>query len=134
MSVEDSLRACIAHATSNGFPFRRWFLSQIGEVWPGNDEAIEVLAAEGRHYALLFSHEFASCFWREGTRIQFRVPATTYSRVNAKGEVMQVNRKPFTRRVNRRGVWEYHLRQMAVSENPLEYLCRFLVWPEKQNS
>jgi hypothetical protein len=130
MSPFHSLRFCIAHASANGFLFRSWFLANIQSEWPGTDEAIEMLAGESRFYAMIFSHEFARHFWRAGSTIQFRVPASTYSRVNRRGEVVEVSRKPFTRRTNRHGVWSYHLRQMVMTDAPLEYLCRFLPLPE----
>ena len=44
----------------------------------------------------------------------------------AQGEVVQVTRKPFTRRTIKADVWKYHLRQMAAADNPIDYLCRFL--------
>jgi lipid A disaccharide synthetase len=46
--------------------------------------------------------------------------------VNAQGKVVQVTRKPFTRRIIKPDVWKYHLRQMAAAEDPIDYLCRFL--------
>jgi hypothetical protein len=46
--------------------------------------------------------------------------------VNGKGEVVQVTRKPFTRRTIKPDVWKYHLRQMAEADDPILYLCRFL--------
>lgn len=113
-------------AQFNGFEFRRWYQGHIQPVWPGTEQAITILASEGRWYCLLFSHEFAKCFWRTGTAISFRVPSITYSRVNSKGEVVEVKRKPFTRRSVKADVWKYHLRQMAEAENPIAYLCRFL--------
>lgn len=121
-----ALRALIVHAEGNGFQFRQWFVANIGQEWFGIDAAIQFIASEGRHYALIFSHEFARCFWRDGSTIQFRVPGLTYSRVNGRGEVVQVLRKPFTRRTNRKGVWEYHLGQMAIARDPIAYLCKFL--------
>jgi hypothetical protein len=54
------------------------------------------------------------------------VPAITYPRVNSRGEVVQVTRKPYTRRKIKADVWKYHLRQMAAAEDPIQYLCRFL--------
>jgi lipid A disaccharide synthetase len=40
--------------------------------------------------------------------------------------VVQVTRKPFTRRTIKPDVWKYHLSRMAAAEDPIEYLCRFL--------
>jgi len=54
------------------------------------------------------------------------VPSMTYSRITTHGEVVQVTRKPFTRRTIKPDVWKYHLRQMAAADDPVDYLCRFL--------
>lgn len=126
MDRKEMLRLLINQAQFNGFEFRRWFHAHIRPLWPGTDAAIALLAEEGRHYTLLFSHEFACCFLRTGSEMSFRVPATTYPRVNSQGDVIQVTRKPFTRRTIKPDVWKYHLRQMAVADNPIHYLCRFL--------
>ena len=82
---------------------------------------------------MLFSHDFARAFWRTGSQISFAVPATVYHRVNTRGDVIEVTRKPFMRRSNRPGVWKYHLRAMAASEDPIEYICRFLRQPDAEN-
>jgi hypothetical protein len=126
MNRKEMLRLLLNQAQFNGFEFRRWFESHVHPLWPGSELALALLAGEGRHYTLLFSHEFARCFWRTGSQISFTVPSITYPRVTAQGEVVQVTRKPFTRRTNKPGVWRYHLRQMATSEDPIDYLCRFL--------
>ena len=126
MHLKQLLRLLLNQAQFNGFEFRRWYQAQVQPVWPGNDQAIQVLASEGRYYALLFSHEFAQCYWRTGSRISFSVPSITYPRVNSRGEVITVTRKQFTRRTIKPDVWRYHLRQMAIAEDPVAYLCRFL--------
>ena len=126
MNRKEMLRLLLHQAQFNGFEFRRWFLTHIQPTWPGAELALSILASEGRHYMLLFSHEFVRSFWRSGTQISFVVPAMTYPRVNSHGEVVQVTRKPFTRRTVKPDVWKYHLRQMAASDDPIEYLCRFL--------
>jgi hypothetical protein len=61
-----------------------------------------------------------------GAQISFMVPSITYPRVNSQGDVVQVTRKPFTRRTIKPNVWKYHLSQMAAAEDPIEYLGRFL--------
>jgi hypothetical protein len=126
MNRKETLRLLLNQAQFNGFEFRRWFIANVQPVWPGAELALTLLASEGRHYTLLFSHDFARCFWRTGSHISFSVPATTYPRVNSQGAVVQVTRKPFTRRTIKPDVWRYHLRQMAATEDPIEYLCRFL--------
>lgn len=89
-------------------------------------EALEILAGERRYYALLFSHEFASNFWKAGELMTFQVPTQTFSRAMADGSVRVVTRKAYTRRSAREDVWRYHLREMAVSDEPLKYIRRFV--------
>ena len=126
MNRKEMLRLLLNQAQFNGFEFRRWYQSHVQPVWPGNELALSLLASEGRHYTLLFSHEFARCFWRTGAQISFMVPSITYPRITPGGDVVQVTRKPCTRRTIKPDVWKYHLRQMAAAEDPIDYLCRFL--------
>jgi hypothetical protein len=126
MNRKEMLRLLLNQAQFNGFEFRHWFLANVQPAWPGAEQALTLLAGEGRHYTMLFSHDFARCFWRTGSHISFSVPAVTYSRVNTEGDVVEVTRRPFTRRTVKPDVWKYHLRQMAVADDPIEYLCRFL--------
>jgi hypothetical protein len=126
MNRKELLRLLVNQAQSNGFEFRRWYQTNVQPVWPGAEQALAVLADEGRYFALVFSHDFVRCYWRTGARISFSVPSVTYPRVNRKGEVVVVTRKPFTRRTIKPDVWKYHLRQMAAAEDPVAYLCRFL--------
>jgi len=126
MMRKEVLRMLLNQAQFNGFEFRHWFIANVQPIWPGAEQALTLLASEGRHFTLLFSHEFASCFWRSGAQISFSVPAMTYPRVNSQGEVVQVTRKPFTRRTVKPNVWKYHLSQMAASVDPVDYMARFL--------
>ena len=126
MNQEEALRAVLMQAQLNGFPFRRWFQTHLCCAWPGSRQAIVLLATGDRYYTLLFSHDFARYFWRVGSKISFVVPAVTYPRVNSQGGVIEVTRKSFTRRNNKPNAWKYHLSQMAASDDPLAYICRFL--------
>jgi hypothetical protein len=134
MTRKEALHILISQAHTNGFDFRRWYLHNIGSEWPGNDEAVTLLTAESRFYALVFSHDFARAFWQKGAQMNFIVPAATYSRMNGKGQVVTINRKPFTRRTIKADVWKYHLRQMAMSDDPLRYLKRFMPTHDDLNS
>lgn len=130
MTRSELLRIVVSQAKENGFAFRKWFLEHIRPEWSGMPEAINLLATENRHYALLFSHEFARAFWNKGAQMTFIVPAASYTRRNAQGEIITVERKAFTRRTIKPNVWKYHLRQMAVSDDPLRYIRRFLLIEE----
>lgn len=126
MTRKETLRILISQAQTNGFEFRRWFQTNILPDWQGSEEAITLLSAEGRYHALIFSHDFARALWKKGAQMNFVVPSITYSRMNGKGEVVTINRKPFTRRTIKPDVWKYHIRQMAISDDPIRYLKRFL--------
>jgi hypothetical protein len=130
MTQAELLRIIISQAKSNGFAFRQWFQKHIRPAWPGTTEALNLLCSEKRYYALLFSHEFARAFWNKGAQMTFVVPAASYTRRNAQGEIITVARKAFTRRTIKPDVWRYHLRQMATTEDPLRYIRRFLLIEE----
>jgi hypothetical protein len=126
MNRKEKLRLLVNQAQFNGFEFRSWYQFHLRPEWPGAEQALEQLSVEERHYTLLFSHDFARSFWRTGAQMSFMVPAVTYPRVTAHGAVVQVTRKPFTRRTIKADVWKYHLRQMAAAEDPIGYMSRFL--------
>lgn len=126
MTRKEMLRLLLNQAQFNGFEFRHWFVANVQPIWPGSEQALTLLAGEGRHYALLFSQEFASRFWQSGAQVSFSVPSMTYPRVNSLGKVVHVTRKPFTRRIMKPNAWKYHLSQMAVSADPVDYMAKFL--------
>ena len=126
MTRKETLLMLLSQAHANGFEFRRWYATNFSGDRFNTEEAISLLATDAWFYALIFSHDFARAFWKKGAQMNFIVPAATYSRMNGKGEVVTINRKPFTRRTVKADVWKYHLRQMALSDDPLRYLKRFL--------
>jgi len=127
MTRQEVLRIVIRRARANGFEFRRWFLTSIHPSWSSFDAAVELLSQRRRYYALLFSHEFARAFWKQGSQISFVVPAASYTRRDKDGHIVTVTRKPFTRRTLKADVWKYHLREMVAHDEPLRYIRRFLV-------
>lgn len=126
MTRLELLQVVIAQARANGFPFKKWYVSRIGLPWMSAQEAVASLSTERRYYALLFSHEFASNFWKAGEQMTFQVTKQTFQRAMADGSVRLVTRKAHIRRSAREDVWRYHLREMAVAEEPLRYIRRFV--------
>lgn len=126
MTRLELLRVLVGQAHSNGFPFKKWYVSRLGVPWISSDAALELLSTQRRYYALLFSHEFAQNFWKAGELMTFQVPTQTFSRAMPDGSVRVVTRKAYTRRSARDDVWRYHLSEMAVSEDPLRYIRRFV--------
>jgi hypothetical protein len=126
MTRFELLRLLLAQARSNGFEFRRWYTTRLQLPWQSTREATETLAAERRYYALLFSHEFARHFWKAGAEMTFLVPSRTFLRTKPDGSVATVARKAYVRRTGRQDAWKYHLKELAVAEEPLRYMRRYL--------
>jgi hypothetical protein len=126
MTRFELLHLLVAQARANGFEFRKWYMGKLGLPWETTHKAIETLCAERRYYALLFSHEFASSFWKAGERITFQVPMQTFTRRKADGTIATVSRKGYTRRSARDDAWRYHLRELALAEEPLRYMRKYL--------
>ncbi len=126
MTRLELLKLLVGQARTNGFEFRKWFVARLGIAWQSLPHALETLAAERRYYALLFSHEFARSFWKAGEKITFLVPTQTFLRNKPDGSVGTVTRKGYTRRSGREDAWKYHLRELALQEEPLRYMRRYL--------
>lgn len=126
MTRLELLKILVGQARRNGFEFRRWYTSRLGLPWISAEAALNLLATQRRYYALLFSHEFANSFWKPGSDITFQVPAQTFQRAMPDGRVVTVHRKPFIRRSARPDAWRYHLREMALAEEPLRYMRKYL--------
>lgn len=126
MTRLELLQLLIGQARSNGFEFRRWYVGRLSRRWTSAQEALETLTTERRYYALLFSHDFARNFWKAGQQMTFEVPNQTFLRRKADGSIGTVTRKAYTRRSTREDAWRYHLRELAVAEEPLRYMKRYL--------
>jgi hypothetical protein len=126
MTRLELLKIVIGKARANGFEFRRWYTSRLGLPWESADAAVAVLEQQRHYYALLFSHEFACAFWKPGSEITFQVPSRSFERRMPDGSVQTVTRKAFIRRSARKDAWRYHLREMALAEEPLRYIRRYL--------
>src|SRR5271154_53630 len=126
MTRVELLQLLVGQARAHGFEFRKWYVGKLGLPWHNARQATEVLAAERRYYALLFSHEFASSFWKAGEVMTFQVPTQTFKRRMADGSIGTVSRKGYTRRSARTDAWLYHLRELAAADEPLRYMRRYL--------
>lgn len=126
MTRTELLRLVVAQARSQGFAFRRWYVERLGREWPGQEGAVLALAGERRYYALLFSHEFAQSFWKAGSEMMLQMPTQSFQRRMADGSIGTVERKGHLRRLIREDAWRFHLKAMAVQDEPLRYIRRFL--------
>ena len=126
MTRLELLKIVIGRARANGFELRRWYTNRLGLPWTSAADALAALEQHRRYYTLLFSHDFAMAFWKPGVEITFQVPAQSFQRRMPDGTVQTVQRKPFIRRSARKDAWRYHLREMALAEEPLRYIRRYL--------
>lgn len=126
MTRLELLKIVIGRARANGFELRRWFTTRLALPWTNAADAIAALDQHRNYYALLFSHDFAMAFWKPGAEITFQVPAQSFQRRMPDGTIQTVTRKPFIRRSARKDAWRYHLREMALAEEPLRYIRRYL--------
>ena len=126
MTRFELLQLLVAQARANGFEFRKRYLTKLRLPRETTRQAIETISVERRYYALLFSHEFASSFWKAGERITFQVATQTFTRRKKDGTIGVVTRKPYTRRSTRDDAWRYHLRELAVADEPLRYMRKYL--------
>ena len=126
MTRFELLQLLVAQARANGFEFRKWYVGQLNLPWETTRQAVQTLCEQRRYYALLFSHEFASNFWKPGEIMTFQVPTQTFTRRMKDGTIGTVKRKGYTRRSAREDAWLYHLKELAASEEPLRYMRRYL--------
>src|ERR1700732_192262 len=126
MTRVELLQLLVGQARSNGFEFRKWYVGKLGLPWVSARQAVEILATERRYYALLFSHEFASSFWKAGVVMTFQVPTQSFMRKMKDGTIGTVKRKGYTRRSSREDAWLYHLKELAAAEEPLRYMRKYL--------
>jgi hypothetical protein len=126
MTRLELLTIVVGRARSNGFEFRRWYTSRLDLPWISAEAALTLLDQQRRYYALLFSHDFANAFWKAGEEITFSVPAQTFQRPMPDGTLKTIQRKSFMRRSARHDAWRYHLREMALADEPLRYLRKYL--------
>lgn len=126
MTRLELLQLVIARARSHGFEFRRWYTTRLSLPWISAEAAVRLLEQQRRYYALIYSHEFACTFWKPGEDLTFDVPAQSFERVMPDGTVRTIQRKSFIRRSARPDAWRYHLREMALAEEPLRYLRKYL--------
>jgi len=54
------------------------------------------------------------------------VPTQSFTRRKKDGTIGTVVRKGYTRRSTRDDAWRYHLRELAVAEEPLRYMRKYL--------
>jgi len=75
------------------------------------------------YYSIIFSHPFAKAFW--GNKVVDDRNGQAFIRPQY-DFVEDSNDKEFPDTLGECYAWQYHLQQMVISDNPIQYLRRFL--------
>lgn len=104
MEEEKILEAVISKAVKNGWKIKRFLTAQEMDEFKAIG-GLALLNWTNRHWAFIFDHSFAKAFFGEkGKTVYVNVDDNPYKLVN----------------------WQYHLQQLAISEDRLEYLEKYL--------
>ena len=99
MANEQILRQAIEKAKKNGFKFEVIVPCYGLECFGRKINALMKV-----YHQIIFSHDFAKAFWKDGTQEYLKNP------------------KDGTVFPGRTFTWEYHLQQMVLEEDPIKYL------------
>ena len=104
MSNEEILRKSIEKAQKNG-----WEVEELNGRREKDYEALcEVLCDRKMYHSIIFSHDFAKAFFGEGEAYAY------------------CGEKSCSRNLLGPKDWQYHLQQMVLREEPLQYLKKFI--------
>jgi len=129
MSNELILKKAIEKAVKNGYIDKDLIslcIDPRNEVPPGAETILNELLRRPYIIDLIFSHQFAKSFW--GEKLEFAV--SSYSCTD-KDDLYDDpdfdGRKVYDKSILIRiPSWKYHLQQMVLEENPINYLSKFL--------
>lgn len=112
MINEQILRAAIEKANTNGYG-----RDDIKIKSDLTDKSFGIIFA----FSIIFSHDFAKAFWGEE---EIETDEQSYSGARYStdtgefiGPVIEFKKKP---------IWQYHLQQMVLEEDPIKYLEKYL--------
>jgi hypothetical protein len=88
----------------------------VGNGW---DKGKNVLCFHIENFVemIVFDHSFAKAFWGEGETVFSREPLKEHFQSRRYGSFGRVVHLPD---------WQYHLQQMVLYENPIDYLRKFV--------
>ena len=109
MNKEEILKQAIKRATKNGYRLPEAFKAIFDEIEIGYDRMDELWWRSEGYYGLIFSPDFAKAFWGEEMCDCFG--GKLYEKCD-KGDAPEI--------------WMFHLQEMVLAEEPLQYLQSFL--------
>jgi hypothetical protein len=125
MTRGEILTKVMAMAKRNGYNLSEEFFTEV---------PVETWLQEGQdfYFSLIFSHDFAICFFGNDIAVidEFTEEAEDINLVEYENPMglLMTNRKNI-----KIPMWQYHLVQMTLSEDPLMYLYTFVQDHEQAN-
>jgi hypothetical protein len=118
MTRGDILTKAVAIAKRNGFGISDDFFTDIPvETWIQENQDL--------YFSLIFCHDFAICFFGENLMVidEFCDDTEDFDLVEYESPIglLMANRRNI-----RIPIWQYHLAQMVLSNDPLIYLQKFV--------
>jgi len=110
MTDTEILSKAIDKAIANGFDRSSFGNNPNLQVVYGHIIRVKI------YYADIFSHSFAKAFWGEEFIDEISVPGDESMDSGLLNAYYDSNLR----------VWQYHLQQMVLEENPIKYLEKFL--------
>ena len=126
---KDVLLKAVLIAKENGF--------QINDVFFTDMEVEDRLFSEMKnYYNVIFDHEFARCLWSEHY-LEFEGENTTESAEVDLVKTLDMGNHPVAGLINNKRtiripMWQYHLMQMTMSEDPLMYIALMMEENQKK--
>lgn len=132
MTDKEMLEKAIQKAIDNG-----WDNSPIDSMeWSDNDRAwrYDAIGGESWHYqtdlnTIIFSHDFAKALWPEPAKmyhgyIRVRTSKNKHSiyKYFTREDIMKENTVGYEIDDNGTFLWQYHLQQMVIDDDPIKYL------------
>lgn len=126
MTREDILTKAMAIAKRNGFDISDDFFTEISaETW--------LQEGQDLYYSLIFCHDFVICFFGNDV-----IAVDEQSEESEDIDLVLYEEPVALLMVNKKNIrvpsWQYHLIQMALCEDPLLYLYKFVKDNEQKES
>ena len=121
MSNKEILKKAIEKAVKNGYKYSQKAFDYFMEA--ERKTLSDYVFQEKLYYPIIFSRPFAKAFWGEKEYMAYYAGYNEWADATKKASK---NAEYDDEQHNRMFLWQYHLQQMVLVEQPLKYLERYL--------